>query len=63
MNKDLLQEKLEEIQMSDEEIEKELDRSLEIFKQLEFELKLEDLTKKLEELAKEQNELSEETKK
>lgn len=61
MNKDMLQEKLEEIQLSDEEIEKELDRSLEIFKQMEFELKLEDLTNKLEELAKEQKELSEET--
>lgn len=61
MNKDMLQEKLEEIQLTDEEIEKELDRSLEIFKQMEFELKLEDLTNKLEELAKEQKELSEET--
>lgn len=53
---------LEDMEMSDEELEKELDRLLELFKELELEHQLEQTVEKLEELAKEQEELSEETK-
>lgn len=62
MNKNQLLEKMEDIQLSQEEISKELDRALEQFKQLEFEQKHEDITKQLDELAKKQEELSEQTK-
>jgi hypothetical protein len=43
-------------------VEKMLDRNLEIFKQLEFESKLEQTISKLEDLSQKQEELSEETK-
>ncbi len=62
VNKDKVNEMLEKMQMSNEEMEKMLDRNLEIFKQLEFESKLDETIKKLEELAQKQSELSEETK-
>lgn len=62
MNKEKLLDKIEDIEMDNEEVLKELDRSLEQFKQLEFEEKLKDITERLEELAKKQEELSEKTK-
>ncbi|MCT4581800.1 MAG: hypothetical protein N4A35_10310 [Flavobacteriales bacterium] len=62
MNKDQLLNKLDEIEMNNEDILKELDRSLEQFKQLEFEEKLENITDRLDDLAKKQEELSEKTK-
>ncbi len=62
MNKDKLLEKIDDIEMDNEEVLKELDRSLEQFKQLEFEEKLKDITERLEETAKKQEELSEKTK-
>lgn len=62
MNKDKLLNKLDEIKMNNEDVLKELDRSLEQFKQLEFEEKLDKITNKLEDLAKNQEKLSEETK-
>jgi hypothetical protein len=62
MNKDKLLKKIDEIEMSQEEINKELDRALEQFKQLEYEQKLEDITKQLDDLADKQKKLSEETK-
>lgn len=61
-NEDKAKEALEEINMSNEELEKELDRTLEMFKQMEFDEKLEEAIKKLDELSKEQEELSDETK-
>jgi hypothetical protein len=61
MNKDQLLNKLDEIEMNNEEVLKELDRSLEQFKQLEFEEKLDNITERLEDLAKKQEELSEKT--
>ena len=62
MNKDQLLDKLEDIEMNNEDVLKELDRSLEQFKQLEFEEKLDDITDRLEELSEKQEELSEKTK-
>lgn len=62
LNKDKIQEKLEEINWNQEDIEKELDRSLELFRQFEVEQKSEEIAKKLEDLAKKQEELAEKTK-
>lgn len=61
LTKDKAQELLEDMKFSAEDLEKELDRSLELFKQLEFEQKLEQTKERLEELAKEQEKLSEES--
>jgi hypothetical protein len=59
IDKDKVNEMLEKMQMSTEEMEKMLDRSLELFKQFEFESKLEETIEKLEKLAENQEELSE----
>ena len=61
VDKDKVSEMLEKMKLSSEELEKMLDRNLEIFKQLEFEQKLEETINKLNELSKEQEELSEKT--
>ena len=58
MDKNKVQETLEKMKLSDKDIEKELDRTLEEFKQMEVEQKMEDVTKKLDELAKKQEDLS-----
>lgn len=59
-NKDAdIQELLNKIDEKDESIEKELDRAMEFYKQLQFDRKLEENINKLQELAKEQKELSE----
>ena len=62
LDKDKVNEMMEEMKMSNEELEDQLDRNLELFKQLEFEQKLQETIDKLNELSKEQKELSEETK-
>ncbi|MCB0769817.1 MAG: hypothetical protein KDC00_05365 [Flavobacteriales bacterium] len=62
LDKDKLQEQLQEMKMDQEDVEKELDRALEMFKRMEVEQKAEDIAKQLEELAKKQEELSKETK-
>ncbi|MEM9822613.1 MAG: DUF4175 domain-containing protein, partial [Bacteroidota bacterium] len=54
-------EMMEQMEFDDEELEMELDRALELFKQLEMELEMEKAIEDLEELAKEQEELSEES--
>lgn len=61
LDKDQLQEQLEEMALDQQDIEKELDRSLELFKQLEVEQKALDIAEQLEELAEEQESLSDET--
>ncbi|PCJ89403.1 MAG: DUF4175 domain-containing protein [Flavobacteriales bacterium] len=61
MDKNKLQEMLDDMELSNKDIEKELDRTLEIFKQLEFEQKLQETIDKLDELAKEEEELSKES--
>lgn len=58
LNKDDLQEKMDDFEFSNEDLEKELDRTLELFKQLELEKKVTDTADKLKELAKKQKELS-----
>lgn len=62
MDKSMLENEMDKMDMSNKDLEKELDRSLELFKQMEFEQKLDDVKSKLEEMAKKQNELSEDTK-
>ena len=61
MDKEKIDEMLEEMKMSNEEMEKMLDRNLEIFKQLEFEQKMEETIDNLEKLAEKQNDLSQKT--
>ena len=62
MSKDDLQKKLQELQLSNEDLEKELDRNLEILKQLEFDQKLENIIDRLNALKQSQLALSEEEK-
>ncbi|MFH1321041.1 MAG: hypothetical protein ABII90_10360 [Bacteroidota bacterium] len=61
VDKSKMQQMLEKMNLSNKDIEKELDRTLEIFKQLEFEQKLEEVINKLDVLAKEEEKLSEES--
>ena len=62
LNKNQLLNKMDEIELSQEQMEKELDRSLEQFKQMEFDSKLEKITDRLDELSEKQKGLSKETK-
>ncbi|MEM8526503.1 MAG: DUF4175 family protein [Bacteroidota bacterium] len=62
LQKDGALEMMEEMEMNDEQMEMELDRMLELFKQLEMEQEMKETMEKLEELAERQEELSEETK-
>lgn len=61
MEKDEALEKLEDMEMSDEEVEKELDRMLEMFKEMELEMEMEKAIEDLEKLAEKQEELAEKT--
>ncbi len=61
LEKDQLLDKMEDMELSDDEVEKELDRLMELFKQLELEKDMKETIEKLEELAEKQEELSEET--
>lgn len=60
-NKEQMLDKMEEMKLDNEQLEKELDRTLELFKQLEFEQKLEETVKKSEELSRKQEALEEKT--
>ena len=62
LNKDKVLEKLDDIDMSQESMLKELDRTIEHFKRLEVEEKAEQIGKDLEKLAKKQDSLSQATK-
>ena len=55
-------EKIEDFQLNNEEVEMELERMLELFKQLELENEMKEAIENLQELAEEQEQLSEETK-
>lgn len=59
MNKDELIKNLEQIENKTETIEQELDRTLELFKNMELDKKLENLENQLKELSEEQKELEE----
>ncbi len=61
MNKDDINKMLEDMKLSNEEMEEMLDRNLELFKQLEFEQKLDETIDKMNKLAEEQDKLSEKT--
>ncbi|MEM9919251.1 MAG: DUF4175 domain-containing protein [Bacteroidota bacterium] len=61
MEKDNALEMMEDMEMNDEKLEMELDRMLELFKQMEMDYEMEQQIDKLEELAKQQEELSQET--
>lgn len=61
LNKDKIQEAIEKLELNNEDIEKELDRNLELFKQLEVEKELQESIDKLKEIEKKQNELKKET--
>jgi hypothetical protein len=58
-----IQEQLESMEVDQESLEKELDRALEQFKQLEYEVKMDEALEELKELAEKQAELAEETRK
>jgi hypothetical protein len=60
-NKNLTQDELSKMQMDNKSLQKELDRILELYKQLEFEQKLTETIEKLNKLASEQKELSDKT--
>lgn len=60
-NPEKLKEKLDQLQKKEENLENEIDRTLELFKQMQFEQKLEQAKDKLEELAQKQEELAKDT--
>lgn len=59
-NQEDLKEKLDDIERSSEDMNKQLDRSLEMLKRLQVNEKIDDVEKELKELAKEQEELKKE---
>ncbi len=58
MDKNQVQEKLNQMKLDSKNFEKELERALELFKQMEFEQKLQDNIDKLADMAKKQDDLS-----
>ena len=63
MDKNQIQQKLEEMKLTNKDIEKELDRALETFKQFEVEQKLQQSIEKLDELIKKEEKLNNDTEK
>ncbi|MEO5571517.1 MAG: DUF4175 family protein [Bacteroidia bacterium] len=59
LDKDKIHEMMDKMKLDNKDLEKRLDRTLELFKQLEVEQKIKEDIKALEELSKEQNKLSE----
>jgi len=62
MNKDDMLDKMDEMSMDQEQVEKQMDRLLELFKSLEVEKEMQETIEKLNELAEKQEKLSEKTK-
>ena len=60
-DKEKVEDMLKDMKLDNEDLEKELDRTLELFKKLEMEQRMEELADNLEELAKKEEKLSEET--
>ena len=58
MKKEDAQDMLEKMKLENKDIEKQLDRDLEIYKQMEFDMKLQEAIDKLKELQQKQEELS-----
>lgn len=63
LNKDKMKDFLEKMKFDNKDLQKELDRQLELFKQLEFDKKLTETIDKLDQLAEKQEKLSNETQK
>ncbi len=63
MDKNQVQQKLEELKLSNKDMEKELDRTLEAFKQMEVEQKMQQAIDKLDELKNKQDALKQDTEK
>lgn len=61
LDKEQLRQKIEEMKINNKDIEKELDRTLEIFKQFQIEQKLQDAIQKLDELKQQQEQLTQQT--
>ncbi|WP_207533496.1 DUF4175 family protein [Desertivirga arenae] len=62
-NKGQTQQELSKMQTDNKVLQKELDRILELYKQLEFDQKLNEVTKKIDKLAEKQQQLKEKTQK
>jgi hypothetical protein len=62
MNEEKREKKLEEINLNNENMEQALDRTLELFKQMEFEERLDETIQDLKKLTKDQEKLTKETK-
>lgn len=60
-NKDAMKQEMDKMQLNNKDVEKELDRMLEQYKQLELDKKLTDATQQLEKLAEKQKELAKQT--
>jgi len=63
LNKDEIKKQLENMQLDNKQVNKQLDRMLEMYKQLEVEKKLKENIEKLDELSKKQEDLKEKTEK
>jgi hypothetical protein len=61
LDKDKVQDALDKMKLDNKDLMKELDRNLEVFKQMEFEQKLQDNINKLNDLAKKEDDLSKKT--
>ena len=61
LNREQGMEEMKKMEMNNEQLENELDRMLELFKQLELEQKMQETVDKLNELAEDQQKLAEET--
>jgi hypothetical protein len=59
-NKEGIQKQLDQMKYNDKEVQKELDRMLELFKQMEFQQKLEQTVEQLDKLKEDQQKLAEE---
>lgn len=60
VDKNKMQEQLSQMKLDSKDLQKELERAIELFKQMEFEQKLQDNIDRLNELAKKEEELSKE---
>ncbi len=58
VDKNKLQEQLSDLKLDNKDLQKDLERTIELFKQMEFEQKLQDNIDKLNDLAKKQDELA-----
>ncbi len=63
MNNEEMMDELEDMEMNNEQLERELDRMMELFKEMELEQKMQETADKLEELADKEEELAEDTEK